>query len=206
MNHIVAMSSYGTYLHDRILQAGQLDHMYMEIMHIFLKSTGTGVGTCTRIGVVTGTGVTTGTCIGGSTGRGTCGSTGEGVRDLDYHLTIDGLVRVRDMIYVPENNELKKVILREFHVKPYLGHLGYQMTLSAVKRFYYCMSLKKDVADFVARCLYFHMVKAECKHPGGLLQPIVIPEWKWEVISMDFFTGFPGNRATLFHLPKFLHY
>jgi hypothetical protein len=34
-------------------------------------------------------------------------------------------------------------------------------------------------------------VKAECKHPGGLLQPIAIPEWKWEVISMDFITGFP---------------
>lgn len=34
-------------------------------------------------------------------------------------------------------------------------------------------------------------MKAECKHPGGLLQPILIPEWKWEFISMDFITGLP---------------
>ena len=32
-------------------------------------------------------------------------------------------------------------------------------------------------------------MKVECKNPGGFLQPILIPMWKWEVISMDFITG-----------------
>ena len=31
-------------------------------------------------------------------------------------------------------------------------------------------------------------MKAECKHPGELLHLIMIPEWKWKVISMDFIT------------------
>jgi hypothetical protein len=26
-----------------------------------------------------------------------------------------------------------------------------------------------------------------------LLQPLPIPEWKWEVVTMDFITGFPRN-------------
>jgi len=34
-------------------------------------------------------------------------------------------------------------------------------------------------------------MKLECKHLGGLLQLIVIPEWKWEFISMDFITVSP---------------
>jgi len=34
-------------------------------------------------------------------------------------------------------------------------------------------------------------MKAECKHPGGLLQKIVIPQWKCEIISVDFIIGFP---------------
>jgi hypothetical protein len=64
----------------------------------------------------------------------------------------DGLVRFRDRIYVPDNSELKKLILREFHVKPYSGHPGYQKTLTTVKKFYYWLNLKKEVAEFVARC------------------------------------------------------
>ena len=56
---------------------------------------------------------------------------------MDYCLTMNGLVKFRDKISVPDNSELKKVILREFHTKPYSGHPGYQKTLTAVKRYYY---------------------------------------------------------------------
>ena len=34
-------------------------------------------------------------------------------------------------------------------------------------------------------------MKVEHRHPTRLLQPHVIPESKWEVISMDFIVGFP---------------
>ena len=87
------------------------------------------------------------------------------------------------------NGELKKLILREFHVNPYSSQPGYQKTLIAVKNFYYLSNILKEVADFMVRCLYSQQVKEKCKHPGGLLQLIPTLEWKWKVISMDFITG-----------------
>ena len=34
-------------------------------------------------------------------------------------------------------------------------------------------------------------MKAEHRHPGGLLQLHDISEWKWDVVSMDFIVGLP---------------
>ncbi|KAL5542399.1 hypothetical protein UlMin_010109 [Ulmus minor] len=51
--------------------------------------------------------------------------------------------------------------------------------------------MKKDVANYVAKCLVCQKIKAEHQRPAGVLQPIEIPEWKWEQISMDFVVGLP---------------
>ena len=72
---------------------------------------------------------------------------------MDNHLTTDGLVIFRDMIYVSNNNELKKLIMTEFHAKSYSGHPGYQKILTMVKKCYYWPNLKKEAVEFVARCL-----------------------------------------------------
>ena len=47
---------------------------------------------------------------------------------------------------------------------------------------------------FIAKCEEFQLVKADHPHPAGLLHPFPIPEWKWEVINMDFITGLPKRK------------
>ena len=51
--------------------------------------------------------------------------------------------------------------------------------------------MKNQVVDFIARCLKCQNLKAEHRHPATLLQRFPIPEWKWEVVTMDFITKFP---------------
>ena len=53
--------------------------------------------------------------------------------------------------------------------------------------------MKKEVAEYLAHYLECQEVKEEHQHPAGLLQPLPIPEWKWETISMDFIIGLPKN-------------
>ena len=48
--------------------------------------------------------------------------------------------------------------------------------------------MKRDIADYIARCIEFQKVKVEHRHPIGLLQPLPIPEWKWELVMIDFIT------------------
>ena len=59
--------------------------------------------------------------------------------------------------------------------------------------------MKKDVAEFISKCLNCQKVKAEHQRPAGELQKIDIPEWKWDQITMDFVVGLPrtsdGNDA-----------
>ena len=50
---------------------------------------------------------------------------------------------------------------------------------------------EKDVSEFVTKCLVCQRVKTEHRVPSGLLQPIRIPEWKWDQITMDFVVGLP---------------
>ena len=51
--------------------------------------------------------------------------------------------------------------------------------------------MKKDISEYVAKCLTCQQVKAEHQVPSGLLNPLPIPQWKWDNITMDFVSGFP---------------
>jgi hypothetical protein len=54
--------------------------------------------------------------------------------------------------------------------------------------------MKKKVTEYVAICNTCQRVKAEHQRFAGLLQPMKIPEWKWEEVGMDFITELPRTQ------------
>jgi hypothetical protein len=72
--------------------------------------------------------------------------------------------------------------------------------------------LKEDVIKKVKECTTCQENKNENTHPTGLLQPLPIPEHKWESISMDFITGLPRAQGkdcifvVVERLMKFSHF
>jgi hypothetical protein len=54
--------------------------------------------------------------------------------------------------------------------------------------------MKREIAEYVAICDSCQRIKAEHQRPAGLLQPLQIPQWKWDEIGMDFIVGLPRTR------------
>jgi hypothetical protein len=55
--------------------------------------------------------------------------------------------------------------------------------------------MKKDIQKFVRECQVFQRNKGEIVKALGLLQPLHIPNQRWEEISMDFITGLPKSEG-----------
>jgi hypothetical protein len=51
--------------------------------------------------------------------------------------------------------------------------------------------MKCKIACYVSECDICWKVKADYMKPKGMLQPLNIPDWKWDDISMDFIVGLP---------------
>ena len=51
--------------------------------------------------------------------------------------------------------------------------------------------MKKNIAGYVYKCLTCQQVKVEHQVSFGLINPILVPQWKWDNITMDFVSGFP---------------
>jgi hypothetical protein len=53
--------------------------------------------------------------------------------------------------------------------------------------------MKREIAKYVSECDTCQRVKASHLKVSGTLQPLPIPSWKWEDISMDFIVGLPNT-------------
>ena len=52
----------------------------------------------------------------------------------------------------------------------------------------------RDIVEYVEHYLICQQVKAAHQRPSGLLQPLMVPEWKWKYIGMDFILGLPSTK------------
>jgi hypothetical protein len=59
----------------------------------------------------------------------------------------------KNRIYVPSSGELGNLVLKEMHDVPYAGHPGYQKTITTVRSQFFWPGMKKEVVDYIARCM-----------------------------------------------------
>ncbi|XP_071683495.1 uncharacterized protein [Lolium perenne] len=106
-----------------------------------------------------------------------------------------GIVWFGKRICVANDPELRKLIFQEAHETKYSIHPGNTKMYMDLKERFWWNNMKRDIAEYIAKCDVCSRVKAEHQKPAGLLQPLKVPEWKWDQIGMDFITGLPRTKS-----------
>ena len=108
---------------------------------------------------------------------------------------IGGYWRKGELIMIPDVSDLRRQCLSLHHDTPYAGHLGRDRTKRLIMQTYWWPSVDSDVRHFVSTCDFCQKNKASSAKPAGLLQPLAIPEFRWQSVSMDFITELPKTQA-----------
>jgi hypothetical protein len=104
----------------------------------------------------------------------------------------DGLLYDRaGRLIVPNDRALKTRILYELHDNRLAGHKGIAKTEELVARLFWWKGLREDVVAYVNDCIACQLSKTTTSAPAGLLQPIPIPDHRWECVTMDFVGPLP---------------
>lgn len=100
----------------------------------------------------------------------------------------DGLVYWHDntskRICVP--HDMRKVLLKEAHDTPLMGHMGIDRTYVTLARDYYWRGMHKDVCTYVNSCTTCQQTKPGHEHAAGLARPLPVPNHPFETWGLDF--------------------
>jgi hypothetical protein len=96
-------------------------------------------------------------------------------------------------IVVPKDRQLRKQILDEPHLSKFSMHTSSTKIYQDLRQNFWWTCMKTEIAIYVSECDICQRVKASHLKIASILQPLPIPSWKWEDISMDFIVGLPNT-------------
>ncbi|KAJ9505461.1 hypothetical protein QJQ45_008894 [Haematococcus lacustris] len=98
------------------------------------------------------------------------------------------------LLYIPAG-PLRTDLLCEAHDVPTAGHLGRDKTYLRLSRLVYWPRMAAAVHDYIRTCTHCQRNKSSTTKPFGLLQPLPVPQHRWEQVSMDLITQLPVTSA-----------
>ncbi|GKA04764.1 putative reverse transcriptase domain-containing protein [Tanacetum coccineum] len=105
----------------------------------------------------------------------------------------DGTLCFNGRSWLPCYGDLRTVIMHESHKSKYSINPGSKKMCQDMKKLYWWLNMKANIATYVSKCLTCANVKAEHQRPSGLLVQPDIPQWKWDNITIDFVMKLPKS-------------
>ena len=96
-------------------------------------------------------------------------------------------------VVVPDDLDVKSLLVSELHTVPYSVHPGVQRTIGKVRRYFWWKGMAGDIREFVESCPTCQLEKTDHTMKKGSLQSLAIPEAKWQEVSIDFITDLPTS-------------
>ena len=87
-------------------------------------------------------------------------------KQSDFSIREDGGLVISSRLCVPTTEELKRQILEEAHSSDYAMHPGSTKMYCTLKEYYWWSGMKREVAEYVSKCLVCQQVKAKRQKPS----------------------------------------
>jgi hypothetical protein len=107
----------------------------------------------------------------------------------------ENMVHFGNLIYVPNNHQLKIDLLQQVHNAPTAGHLGQAKTYDLLSRHYYFPGARAFVDTYVNGCHTCSRNKVPRHKPYGPLQSLPVPPRPWHTVSMDAIIKLPSSNG-----------
>ncbi|KAK2429178.1 hypothetical protein QL285_027638 [Trifolium repens] len=82
----------------------------------------------------------------------------------EFAVAPDGIMLFEGRVCVPDDVDLKRLILEEAHKSGFSIHPGSTKMYHDLKKDYWWPGMKTDIAEFVARCIVCQQAKNEHQH------------------------------------------
>lgn len=102
-----------------------------------------------------------------------------------------GLIFNHRKLWLPFGHDFIPTLLAEFHATLLGGHRGITKTLRRIQDNFCWPNMWKDVHAFISEYLTCQQVKYKTRNPASLLQPLPIPTFIWEDLTLDCITRLP---------------
>ena len=99
------------------------------------------------------------------------------------------MLKYQGRLCVPRMDGIQERNMEEAHSSRNSIHPGSTKMFRNLRGVYWWEGMKKGIVEFVVRCLNCQQVKVEHERSGSLASTIQLPEWKWDMINMDFIIG-----------------
>ena len=95
-------------------------------------------------------------------------------------------------IFVPNDDEIRTLLISENHDSPFSGHFGAERTQELVQRHWTWQGLARDAREYVRSCRECQLQKHSTHAPPGRLHPITARR-PWQIVTLDLVGGLPPS-------------